>query len=125
LNKFSEIFVAIRLVRDHISRTELKAISGEVYAGMVKVVADIDQGVLGLGGSMHHDIEAALLAQGSNLKSLWGFSLYLGRPWAEAFEFRSHVNVRPLDGNPSIQIHDEKLCKALLALAEERIDWDR
>jgi hypothetical protein len=77
------------------------------------------------GGLMHRDIEIFLLSDGSRLKDLWGFSLYLNRPWSEAFEFRSHVNVRPQDGSTSIQIHDEKLCQAIIALAAERIDWDR
>ena len=116
--------MAIRLVQDRIFRSELKTLCGEDYAAMIKVVADLDQKVLGFGGPMHHDIEAALLADGSRLKNLWGFSLYLERPWSEAIEFRSHVNVRPQDGNPSIQIHDEKICQALRTLAAERIDWN-
>jgi hypothetical protein len=117
--------VAIRIVKDRISRTELKMLSSEDHIEMIKVVADIDKRILGFGGSMHHDIEVALISDGSNLKNIWGFSLYLDRPWAEAFEFRSHVNVRPQDGSPSIQLHDKKLCQALVALAAERIDWDR
>ncbi len=117
--------MAIRLVKERISRSELQALSGDDQVDVIKIVADLDRKVLGVGGPMHHDIEALLLADGSDLKSLWGFSLYFDRPWVEAFEFRSHVNVRPKDGSPSIQIHDEKICKALVILAAEHIDWDR
>ena len=116
--------MAIRCVKDRISRTELKAFLPEVGPASVKVVADLDRKVLGFGGPMHHDIEVVLLSDGSSLKHLWGFSLYLDRPWTDAFEFRSHVNVRPQDGSPSIQLHDEHLRQALVALAAERIDWD-
>jgi hypothetical protein len=117
--------VAIRCVKDRISRTELKALSGDDPVETVKVVADIEKRIISFGGAMHRDIEVSLLSSGSHLKDLWGFSLYLDRPWSEAFEFRSHVNIRPQDGSPSIQIHDTKLCQALIALAAERIDWDR
>ena len=99
--------MAIRLVQERIFRRELQALSGDDPAQMIKVVADLDRKILGVGGPMHNDIEALLLADGSDLKSLWGFSLYFERPWVDAFEFRSHVNVRPQDGNPSIQIHDQ------------------
>ena len=115
----------VRFVKDRISRIELKELAGEDPTGTIKVVADLDKRVIGVGGPMHHDIEAMLLSNGSSLKDIWGFSLHLDRSWADAFEFRSHVNVRPQHGNASIQLHDEKLCQALVALAAERIDWDR
>lgn len=115
--------MAIRIVKDRISRTELKALLDEDAAGL-KVVADLDKALLGIGGLMHHDIEALLISDGSKRKDLWGFSLFLDKPWQEAFEFRSNVNVRPQDGNVSIQIRDEKICQALLALAAERVDWN-
>lgn len=116
--------MAIRCVTDRISRSELQVFAGDDLPATVKVVADLDRGVLGFGGPMHRDIEIVLLSNGSVLKNLWGFTLYLDRPWADAFEFRSHVNIRPQDGSPSIQIHDAKTCQALVALAGERIDWD-
>jgi hypothetical protein len=125
LNKTPEVCVAIRCVKDRISRTELKVLSGDEPVATIKVVADIEKRIIAFGGLMHRDIEVSLLSNGSHLKDLWGFSLYLDRPWSEAFEFRSHVNVRPQDGSPSIQIHDEKLRQGLIALAAERIDWDR
>jgi len=117
--------VAVRLVKDRISRTELQALSGNDAPEMIKLVADLDRRVLGFGGPMHKDIEIVLLADGSKLEHIWGFSLHFDRPWIEAFEFRSHINVRPQDGSSSIQIHDDKICQALVALAAERIDWDR
>ncbi len=117
--------MAIHCVKDRISRTELKKWSGEAPADTIKIVADIEKKIIAFGGPMHRDMEVSLLSNGSSLKALWGFSLHLDKPWSEAFEFRSHMNVRPQDGSPSIQIHDEKLCQALIALAAERIDWDR
>ena len=116
--------MAIRCVTDRISRFELQALAGDDLPRMIKVVADLDRRVLGFGGPMHRDIEIVLLSDGSLLKDLWGFTLYLDRPWADAFEFRSPVNIRPQDGSPSIQIHDENTCRAIMALAGERIDWD-
>ena len=117
--------MAVRCVKDRISRTELQALSGDDLPEMIKSVADLDRGILGFGGPMHKDIELALLGDGADLAHIWGFILHLDRPWTDAFEFRSNMNVRPQDGNPSIQIHDEKIRRAIVALAAERIDWDR
>ena len=116
--------MATRLVKDHISRTELKALIEDDRITTVKAVADVRRGVIGFGGPMHHDIEATLIEDGSLLRHLWGFSLFLDRPWCDAFEFRSHVNVRPEDGNPSIQINDASVRQSLVTLAAKRIDWD-
>lgn len=112
------------IVKDRITRSALLSLDHDAGVEMVKAVADVHRGVIGFGGAMHHDIEATLLAEGSVLKDLWGFSLYLNRPWSDAFEFRSHVNVRPEDGSPSIQINDATLRAALVALALQRVDWD-
>jgi hypothetical protein len=116
--------MAIRLVKDRIFRTELQALAGEAFPPTIKVVADLQRRILGFGGRMHKDIEIMLLADGSQLKDIWGFNLCLDRPWPDVFEFRSNINVRPHDGNMSIQIRDEKICQALVVLAAERIDWD-
>ena len=117
--------MVIRCVKDRIPRTELQALSGNDPSGRVKIVADLERRILGVGGPMHKDIEVMLLSDGSKLGNIWGFILHPDRPWADAFEFRSNMNVRPQDGSSSIQIHDEKLCEALRVLAAERIDWNR
>jgi hypothetical protein len=116
--------MAIRLVKDQITRTELKDLIKEDRVETVKAVADVRRGIIGFGGDMHHDIERTMIEDGSLLRNLWGFSLFLDRSWRDAFEFRSHVNVRPEDGNPSIQINDMSVRQSLVTLASKRIDWD-
>jgi len=114
----------IRVVKDgRITRTELRSLAQETYGVMIKAVADLDRGVLAFNGPMHKDIQAVLLTEGSRVRDMWGFCLHLDKPWVVAFEFRSHINARPEDGNASIQINNELVCRAIVSLAVRHVDW--
>ncbi|MFH0753031.1 MAG: DUF5674 family protein [Candidatus Omnitrophota bacterium] len=113
----------IRIVRDRIARSALKVLAQETYVDMIKAVADIDKGVVAFGGQMHADAQAMLLAEGFLKKDLWGFCFFVERPFSEAFDFTSHINIRPEDGNSSVRIQDAGLCQKLARLVQERIDW--
>lgn len=55
---------------------------------MVKAVADIDRGILALNASLHADLEALLLENGSNQSSLYGFNIYFDKE----IEYDSLIN---------------------------------
>ncbi len=116
--------MTISLVTERILCSELKTIAAETYVTLIKAVADLDKGIVGFGGKLHKDVEALLLSEGSDTKNLWGFCLHFDRPVDDAFEFRSHINMRPQDGNPSIQINDAKICQAIRDLVALRVDWN-
>jgi hypothetical protein len=61
---------------------------------------------IALGGELHSDEEAALLAQGSSQTDLWGINIYPERPRSEWVEFDSLINVRPRLGNRSRGVED-------------------
>ena len=115
--------MTISLVTERILCSELKKIAGETYVTMIKAVADLDKRMVGFGGQLHKDVEALLLSEGSDTKHLWGFCLHFDRPFDEAFEFRSHINMRPQDGNPSVQINDARICQAIRDLVALRVVW--
>jgi len=46
------------------------------FDGWIKCVADIDKELLAVNASMHADLEQALLLQGSEQKSLYGFNIF-------------------------------------------------
>ena len=117
--------MAITVVKDRITRSALQALAQDDFVDMIKVVADINSGMLACGGESHRDGVAVLLVEGSLVKDLWGLCLHFDKPLPEAFEFRSQINVRPKDGSVSVQINDQKLCQALTALVRQHLDWDK
>lgn len=79
------------------------------FEDMVKYVVDVDRGVAAVGGEMHADAEALLLDTGSRQTDLWGANYYPGRGEAECIEYTSLINIRPAQGNRSMELEDEAL----------------
>ena len=50
----------------------------EQFGDWIKAVVDVSRGIMAIGGDLHADDEAALLADGSRQRDLWGINLYPG-----------------------------------------------
>ncbi len=98
--------MGIRLVRESIPRQELIALAKEYYEEMIKGVVDLKREVIALGGEMHSDAEAFLLEDGSEQSDLWGFNILLEKPVEDCLVYESFINVRPKDGNRSLEVQD-------------------
>ena len=72
----------------------------------MKYVVDVHRGVVAVGGEMHADGEQALLEDGSRQPDLWGANYYPGRGREECIEYTSLINIRPAQGNRSMEIQD-------------------
>jgi hypothetical protein len=81
----------------------------ERYEDMVKYVVDVERAVVGLGGEMHADAEAALLEAGSRQADLWGANYYPGRGREGCIEYTSLINIRPAAGNRGMELQDAAL----------------
>ena len=69
-----------------------------------------DPGTRGcVGGELHADAEQLLLADGSRQADLWGANYYPGRGEEECVEYTALINIRPAEGNRSMEIADESL----------------
>ena len=64
----------------------------EEYGEYVKVVVDIERGILAAGGEWHADAERVLLEAGSLQEHLWGGGINLSK---KKIEFTSLINMRP------------------------------
>ncbi len=91
----------IKIVKDAISKEELKQIAENQFGDVVKAVVDIEKEIMAVGGDLHADEEAALLQQGSRQENLWGINLYIDKPENEFIEFDSMINIRPSQNNRS------------------------
>jgi hypothetical protein len=99
----------IIIVKDKISLEEVDKIAKNWYGEMVKVVADVEGGIMAVGGEFHSEGAEMLFNQGSKNENLWGFNIYTGKNKDEWLEFNSLVNIKPLAGNRSMEIESEEI----------------
>jgi hypothetical protein len=57
-----------------------------------------------VGGELHADAEALLLETGSEQADLWGANYYPGRGEEECLEYTALINIRPAQGNRSMEV---------------------
>ena len=90
----------IRVIKNSITRGELRNIANEQFGDMVKAVVDLDQEIMAVGGELHADEETLLIDQeGSQREYTWGINLYPDRGGGDFIEYDSMVNLKPTFGN--------------------------
>lgn len=97
---------SVLIIGEPISLDRVMELAAEGFGDMVKAVVDVDARLLALGGGLHSDEEAALLARGSQQPNLWGINIYPDKPRLEWIEFDSMINIRPRSGNRSRGVED-------------------
>jgi hypothetical protein len=95
---------AIVVVERRIERSELARLVAAFFEDMVKIVVDVRREVVAVGGELHADAEQLLLEQGSRQNDLWGANYYPGRGAEGCLEYTALINIRPSQGNPSMEI---------------------
>jgi hypothetical protein len=96
----------IVVVSRRIDAAELKRLVGLYFEDMVKYVVDVERRVAAVGGELHADAEVLLLEQGSRQADLWGANYSPGRGRDRCIEFTALINIRPTQGNRSMEIED-------------------
>jgi hypothetical protein len=72
----------------------------------IKLAVDVERDLLAGGGEYHADCEEVLLVDGSRQQDIWGADWY---PDQRKVEFGALINIRPHQGNRSMEIEDPKL----------------
>lgn len=112
--------MGIRIVKDHISRTELQKIANERFGDLVKAAVDIEQGIIALGPELHADAEAELIEkEGSRRENIWGINLYPAETGDAFIEFDSMINLKPAQGNRTRGVDDEKMREEIRRIVGE------
>ena len=88
---------------------EIARLTELFFEDMVKYVADVERRVVAVGGELHADAEQLLLDSGSRQADLWGANYYPGRGRDECIEYTSLINIRPAQGNRSMEIEDSQV----------------
>lgn len=109
------------IIDQRISAEELSRLVALHFEDMVKYVVDLQRGLAAIGGEMHGDAEAALIESGSRHVDLWGANYYPGRGPDHCIEYTSLINIRPSDGNRSMDIQDAAIREAVKDLTHRLI----
>lgn len=116
--------MTIEVVSGFISQKELIVLAEETYGEMVKAVVDVRKEVLAIGGELHADAESRLLNEGSKQIDLWGINVYPGKKEDERIQYTSLINIRPRQGNRSIELKDESIRATIKKIVDKRIKWN-
>jgi len=82
----------IKIIDKKIDVDELKILLDQDFGDMVKVVVDVEKGVVGIGGELHADTEQLMIEKGCVQKNLWGANIY---PFNEP-DKNVHINNRKI-----------------------------
>ena len=111
----------IVILRERIDSAELERLVLLYFEDMVKYVVDVERGVVGLGGEMHADAEQLLLENGSRQADLWGANYYPGRGRDGCIEYTALINIRPAQGNRSMEIQDSSVRETVRRIVHDLI----
>jgi hypothetical protein len=118
----------ILLTNKKITPEQLLELCHEFFGDMVKLVIDIERKWVAIGGELHADAEGLLIKNGSHSKDIWGCNFY---PWHapdDRIEYTALINIRPRQGNLSMEIQDvnirtevRKIVEALVLKTDEKL----
>lgn len=109
----------IQIIKDSISKTELKKLASEQFGNVIKAVVDIEQEIMGIGGELHVDMEVVLLEkENSKREDTWGLNLYPDETEENFIEFDSMINLKPMYGNKTRNVDDEAKQKKIREIVD-------
>lgn len=111
----------IEIIKRPITRAEAQEIAKEFYGNMVKGAADIERGVIALGGKWHMDANMKLIEGGSKQNSVWGFNVYVEEDGEERIEYVALINIRPALGNRDMYIEDRVIREKIRSIIDRLI----
>ncbi len=114
-------FLIMKIVTEKLTVKDLKQIAAHMFGDMVKAVVDVEKEIIAIDAELHADLEAFLLENGSERKSLWGINLYPEMQGDEFIGFDSMINIRPSQGNGSRSVENEGMRKKIAAVVNKWI----
>lgn len=111
----------ILIANSRVDPAQLRELVEQYFGDMVKLVVDVRRRVVALGGELHADAEALLLEHGSRQTDLWGANYYPGLGRSQCIEFTALINIRPAQGNRSMQIQDPGIREAVREIVHELV----
>lgn len=76
------------------------------FGNYIKVVVDIEKGILAGGAAMHYDEEQTLLEHGCKQENLWGGGIDFT---TDTIDYNSMINIRPNQKNSSRDVLSQEI----------------
>ena len=114
----------MRLVDSPIARSFLKMELMTHFGTVVKAVVDVRRRVMAVDAELHADEESFLLEGGSRQEDLWGINLYPDKNRDEFIDYTSLINIRPAQGNTSMEVASPGLRELIRDIVFELISYD-
>jgi len=102
------------IIREPIALDIIRAEHNHFFGRMVKIVVDTELFVVAADAELHSDLEQLLLQNGSQQQNIWGANVYFEGPIL--IEFTSLINIRPAQGNKSMEVKDELIRQQMEAI---------
>ncbi|OGZ99371.1 MAG: hypothetical protein A3C07_03235 [Candidatus Sungbacteria bacterium RIFCSPHIGHO2_02_FULL_47_11] len=111
----------MKVVASPIKKAEIAGIAKNQFGDLVKAAVDVEKEIMAIGGELHADEEALLIARGSRQENLWGINFYPDRSEDEWIEFDSMINVRPSQGNRSRSVESQAIQGKIKAVIKKLV----
>lgn len=108
--------MAVVLVGDSLTKEDLITASKE-YGEYIKIVVDIYNNLMTVGGEWHADGEKVLLEKGSKQEDVWGGGIDTK---TKNIETTALINLRPKMGNDSQEMLDRNLREKFVKMVKEK-----
>jgi len=109
------------IISNPITIEELKEKHMHFFKSIIKGVVDVQRKVVVVDGDLHSGIEKLPLEDGSSPEDLWGINIYPFKGRENFIEYSALINIKPHQGNFSIEVEDlairkkiEDIVKALI-----------
>lgn len=112
----------VKVIKERISREELRSIAEKGYGSVVKIAVDIEKKIIALGGELHSDCQEALIKKGSQTKDIWGANVLLGKPKEQRIEFVALINIRPVFGHYDMEIKSLEIKEKIKQVINQLIE---
>jgi len=109
----------MKIITQPVNLSELWETKEVDFTEMMKIVVDVGKGILAIDADMHADLEQLLLNTGSRQQDLWGANVYPLKEKTDRIEYTSFINIRPSQGNRSMEVKDEELRKTIVSIVDQ------
>src|SRR3989344_1421750 len=114
--------MVIKIVKNPIKKRELIEMANKDFGDIVKVVIDVEQEIMAVGGELHADEEVVLTEQeGSRRENTWGINIYPQKPEGEWIEFDSMINLKPNFGNRSRGVENSEIREKIKEIVKKLV----
>ena len=110
--------MSVVLIENKVTGADLQK-AGEDYGKFIKIVVDVKNNLVAIGGEWHVDGEKILLERGSQQQDLWGGGVDLDMKNIETIAL---INLRPSLDNNSQEILDKNIRDKFVKIVKEKFE---